>query len=807
MTVGSAAEALRSVGRCSPRPSLTWVDRPLAAGARAVAQVSAHGRPVPVHAWTTDGTTATASCRFDAPAAAGGPGPDGGALRRARSRRRRRRGHRRLTVAAARRPAARRRQRAARAARADRPQQRAVPRARRARDPRRRVRPPRAWSCASSRRTTRRWPRPTRRPRPWAPRPRASSRRSATACPMMSLDNAFDEDELRAWAERLRRQAPELDLEALAFSCEPKVDGVAMSLTYERGPVRPGGHPRRRRHRRGRDGERGHGEATCPRSWPRRAAPTPSVLEVRGEIYMPVAEFEAMNKRQADAGRAALRQPAQLGRRRAAPEGPGRHGARGRCTSGPTRSAIVEGAAGEEHVAGGHADGHPGAAGARPASRSAPTPASVEGMTAVVARCRELAELRHDLAYEIDGVVTKVDELALHQRARRHLAGAPLGHRLQVPARGAHDQARSTSWSPSGAPGGPRPSPASSRSSSAARPSAWRRCTTRTRWRPRTCGRATSSSCARRATSSPRSSARCARAPACPSGASRSGSSRRRARPAASPSCACPARATPTAPTSTARRSGCSASRTTPRARPWTSRGWARSACSSSSAPGSSTTPADLYDLTVEQLVTLERFGALSAANLVAAIDASTAQPLSRLLVALGIRHVGPTVARAVARAFGTLEAIEAATAEELAAVDGVGGIIAASLAEFLSADTNVAVVRAAAAGRGDDGGAGCRRVRRAAEPGRRAPRRRRWPARRWWSPARCPGYTREGAEEAIMARGGKSPGSVSKKTFALGGRRRARRQQAQEGRRARHPDRRRGVASRRCSRRGELPG
>ena len=52
---------------------------------------------------------------------------------------------------------------------------------------------------------------------------------------MMSLDNAFDEDELRAWAERLRRQDPALDLDTLAFACEPKVDGVAMSLTYEQG--------------------------------------------------------------------------------------------------------------------------------------------------------------------------------------------------------------------------------------------------------------------------------------------------------------------------------------------------------------------------------------------------------------------------------------------------------------------------------------------------------------------------------------------------------------------------------------------
>ena len=102
---------------------------------------------------------------------------------------------------------------------------------------------------------------------------------------------------------------------------------------------------------------------------------------------------------------------------------------------------------------------------------------------------------------------------------------------------------------------------------------------------------------------------------------------------------------------------------------------------------------ADLYDLTPEQLAALERFGALSAANLVAGIDASRSQPLSRLLVALGIRHVGPTGARAVARAFGTLEAVAGAGVEQLAAVDGVGGIIAASLAEFLSADTNVAVL------------------------------------------------------------------------------------------------------------------
>jgi DNA ligase (NAD+) len=175
---------------------------------------------------------------------------------------------------------------------------------------------------------------------------------------------------------------------------------------------------------------------------------------------------------------------------------------------------------------------------------------------------------------------------------------------------------------------------------------------------------------------------------------------------------------------------------------------------------------ADLYDLTTEQLVTLERFGALSAANLVAGIDASRAQPLSRLLVALGIRHVGPTGARAVARAFGSLEAIEAATVEELAAVDGVGGIIAASLAEFLSADTNVAVLgrlrqagvtmtEPGAAGT-SIGGAGAAALPQTLE------------GKTVVVTGAVPDFTREGAEEVILARGGKSPGSVSKKTFVL---------------------------------------
>jgi DNA ligase (NAD+) len=176
--------------------------------------------------------------------------------------------------------------------------------------------------------------------------------------------------------------------------------------------------------------------------------------------------------------------------------------------------------------------------------------------------------------------------------------------------------------------------------------------------------------------------------------------------------------------------------------------------------------PADLYHVTTEHLVALERFGETSAANLVGAIAASREQPLSRLLVALGIRHLGPTGARAIARAFGSLDAILAASEAELAAVEGVGGVIAASVAEFLGQSTNEGVVvrlREAGVNTEEPGAAGT-----ACGGGGAAALPRTLDGKAVVVTGAVPGYTREGAEEAIMARGGTSPGSVSKKTFAL---------------------------------------
>jgi DNA ligase (NAD+) len=93
---------------------------------------------------------------------------------------------------------------------------------------------------------------------------------------------------------------------------------------------------------------------------------------------------------------------------------------------------------------------------------------------------------------------------------------------------------------------------------------------------------------------------------------------------------------------------------------------------------------ADIYSLTTEQVESLERFAEKSASQLVEAIAASKQQPLSRLLFALGIRHVGQTAGEVLARHFGSMDAIMAASADEIAEVRGIGDIIAQALHHYL---------------------------------------------------------------------------------------------------------------------------
>ena len=97
---------------------------------------------------------------------------------------------------------------------------------------------------------------------------------------------------------------------------------------------------------------------------------------------------------------------------------------------------------------------------------------------------------------------------------------------------------------------------------------------------------------------------------------------------------------------------------------------------------------ASLFDLTVAQLVKLDRFATKSAENLVAGIHAAKAQPLSRLLFGLGIRHVGAQAAALLARHFGSMDALRAATPDALGSVRGIGDIIATSVADYFADPT-----------------------------------------------------------------------------------------------------------------------
>jgi DNA ligase (NAD+) len=167
----------------------------------------------------------------------------------------------------------------------------------------------------------------------------------------------------------------------------------------------------------------------------------------------------------------------------------------------------------------------------------------------------------------------------------------------------------------------------------------------------------------------------------------------------------------------------------------------------------------DLFSLTEDDLLRTELFttksGAVSAngKRLLANLDKAKSQPLWRVLVALSIRHVGPTAARALATEFGDLQAIEDASTEQLAAVEGVGPTIAAAVTEWFTVDWHRAIVdKWRAAG-----------VRMADERDASVPRT--LEGLTIVVTGSLTGFSRDDAKEAIVARGGKAAGSVSKKT------------------------------------------
>jgi DNA ligase (NAD+) len=172
-------------------------------------------------------------------------------------------------------------------------------------------------------------------------------------------------------------------------------------------------------------------------------------------------------------------------------------------------------------------------------------------------------------------------------------------------------------------------------------------------------------------------------------------------------------------------------------------------------------TPADLFKLDVETLAELERMAHKSAANVFAALTKAKHTTLERFIYALGIRHVGETTARDLARHFGSLDALMQADEQTLLEVGDVGPVVAASIAHFFAERHNDDVIK---------------ELRRAGvtwTEGKPRPPRRPGPlaGKTLVLTGTLPSLTRDEAQAMIEAAGGKVSGSVSKKTdFVLAG-------------------------------------
>ena len=167
---------------------------------------------------------------------------------------------------------------------------------------------------------------------------------------------------------------------------------------------------------------------------------------------------------------------------------------------------------------------------------------------------------------------------------------------------------------------------------------------------------------------------------------------------------------------------------------------------------------ADLYSLKVEDVETLERMGKKSAQNLVTAIESSKTVGLARLVFALGIREVGEVAAAALASRFGTLDALSRATAEEISAIENFGEVTADYVVDFFSHPQNIAL---------------CKRLEEAGvlTVDNSAPVGDLFAGLSFVLTGTLPTMSRDEASALIKQNGGKTVGSVSKKTdFVLAG-------------------------------------
>ncbi|MEP7114825.1 MAG: NAD-dependent DNA ligase LigA, partial [Ilumatobacteraceae bacterium] len=219
--------------------------------------------------------------------------------------------------------------------------------------------------------------------------------------PMTSLDNAMDEAELALWGERVARG---LAGAPATFVCELKIDGLAMSLRYERGKF-----VQAATRGDGRVGEDVTANVATIASLPKQLRKgAPDVVEVRGEVYMPIASFEALNERAAAAGQPRFANPRNAGAGSLRQKDP-------RVTASRELSfwcyQLGEVVGGPEFTTHRETLDFLGELGF-PVN---PEVRVVDDLAGVYAFAGHWRDHRHDLPYEIDGAVAKVDQLALRE--------------------------------------------------------------------------------------------------------------------------------------------------------------------------------------------------------------------------------------------------------------------------------------------------------------------------------------------------------------------------------------------------------
>jgi DNA ligase (NAD+) len=564
---------------------------------------------------------------------------------------------------------------------------------------------------------------------------------------MLSLGNARNEEELRAWENRLANYLKRLDITASEFSytSEPKIDGLAISLTYEDGVLVRGAT-----RGDGRIGEDVTQNLRTIGSIPLRIEDAPELIEVRGEIYLPIAAFKALNER-----RAAAEEPTFANPRNSA-AGSIRQLNPALAAERPLSNWIYGIGAVRGLDLATHMDevewlGERG-------FKVNPDTAHHRGVEGVVERCHWWEQRRETLDYEIDGVVVKVDERALWRELGVVGREPRWAIAWKFPPTTATTKMTEVVWNV-GRTGHLVPF---------------------AMLEPVHVGGVTVSTAtlhneedlARKDVRNGDEVVVMRAGDVIPQVVSpklpRKNKSARKPRPPQR----CPVCDTPTVKPEGAvfticpNRSGCPG-QSFQHVKHFVSKGamdidgLGEKQASTFLKEGVIGDVADIYDLSEERLVELDRFAETSARNLVAAIDASRRRPFKRVLYALGLPGVGYVTAEALADHFGSIDALHEADPEAIEEVEGVGPIMAVQIAESLADELTWSLVeKLKGKGLQLEADESERRVSGGPLEGKTVV-----------LTGTLPALTREEAAALVKAAGGKVVNSVSKKTdFVVAG-------------------------------------